>query len=76
VVVFLARRGSDLPYVLGLSQGVFRLTPAAGGWVVSPSALLATGERPLAITRGDAARSTVPLDVFEQRVRALSGARP
>jgi hypothetical protein len=55
---------------------VFRLTPAADGWMVSPSALLAAGERPLAITRGDPARGAVPLDVFEQRVRALSGVRP
>lgn len=76
VVVFLGRRGGEPLYVLGLSQGVFRLTPAAGGWLVAPSALLATGERPLAIMRGDPARGAIPLDVFEQRVRALSGARP
>jgi hypothetical protein len=72
VVVFLGRRGTDLPYVLGLSQGVFRVVSAADGWVVSPPALLSMGPLPQAITRGDPGRRVVPLEVFEQQVRTLA----
>jgi hypothetical protein len=73
IVVFLGRRGTDLPYVLGLSQGVFRVVPAADGWVVSPPAFLSMGQLPQAITRGDPARRTVPLEAFERQVRTLAG---
>jgi hypothetical protein len=73
VVVFLGRRGSDLPYVLGLSQGVFRVVPAAEGWVVSPPALVSMGPLPQPITRGDPARRVVALEIFERQVRTLAG---
>jgi hypothetical protein len=38
VVVFLGARGPSVPYVLGFSQGVFRVNRAAdnSGWLVTP----------------------------------------
>jgi hypothetical protein len=73
VVVFLGRHGGDLPHLLGLSQGVFRVVPEADGWVVSPPAIVAAGSLPQPITRGDRARRAVPLAVFEAQVRTLAG---
>ena len=74
VVVFLGARGPSVPYVLGLSQGVFRVVRAGdnSGWFVkSPAMLPAAGAVP--IVRGDLSRSALPLDDFEQRVGALAG---
>jgi hypothetical protein len=75
VVVFLGARGPSVPYVLGLSQGVFRLvgTGDAGGWMVTPPVSLAAATRSAPIVRGDVSRRAVPLTDFEQRVRALAG---
>jgi len=74
VVVFLGARGPSVPFVLGLSQGVFRLSRAAdnSGWLVTspilgPSVAGATTR----IVRGDPARRSLPLGDFEQTVRAL-----
>jgi len=76
VVVFLAARGPAVPFVLGLGQGVFRIVPGAGGWVVTPPAVLpaAGGPVPVGIVRGDPARRPLPLADFEQQVRMLAGA--
>jgi hypothetical protein len=75
VVVFLGARGPSVPYVLGLSQGVFRLARAAdnSGWVVTTPALLPATAGAVPIVRGDPSRRALPLDDFEQRVRALAG---
>ena len=74
VVVFLHDQGSDVPYVLGLSQGVFRLVEQNGDWIVTPAAAMATGVLPQALTRGDLARRPLSLLEFERNVRALAGA--
>ena len=72
VIVFLGARGPTVPYVLGLSQGVFRLTPStAGEWMVSPSAILPTMQGP--IVRGSLTLGPLPLAEFEREVRALAG---
>jgi hypothetical protein len=75
VLVFLGARGPSVPYVLGLSQGVFRIALAAdaSGWVVTSPALFPLSSGAARIVRGDAARSPVPLADFEQRVRSLAG---
>jgi hypothetical protein len=75
IIVFLGAHGPSLPYVLGLSQGVFRiaLPPGASGWVVASPAFFPVQSAAARIVRGDGARSTVPLADFEQRVRALAG---
>jgi hypothetical protein len=74
VVVFLAARGPAVPFVLGLGQGVFRIVPGAGGWVVTPPAVLPAGGPVPGIVRGDPARRPLPLADFEQQVRVLAGA--
>jgi hypothetical protein len=72
VVVFLGGTGPSVPYVLGLSQGVFRVVPGEGGagWVVTPPPLMPVATT-TPIVRGDVSRRPVPLTDFEQRVRGL-----
>src|SRR5262245_39254709 len=74
VILFLGRRGPMVPYILGLNQGVYRITPSAdgSGWMVTPPAILpsAAGTR---IVRGDVSRQPLALADFESRVRALAG---
>ena len=78
IVVFLGARGPSVPYVLGLSQGVFRIVRALdnSGWLVTPPAILPAGAGTVAagpIVRGDPSRRALPLADFEQRVLALAG---
>jgi hypothetical protein len=77
VVLFLSARGPSIPYVFGLSQGVFRIVPgAAGEPVVLPPALMrTTGVQ--AIRRGDPARRPMPVADFGRLVRQVlaEGAR-
>lgn len=71
VVVFLSARGPSIPYLFGLSQGVYRVTrQSGGGALVSPPPVRATAgaER---IVRGDPARRPLPLDAFAREVRAV-----
>jgi hypothetical protein len=78
VVVFLGAKGPAIPYVLGLSQGAFRLAPApdAPGWVVASPAFFPSSPAPVRMVRGDTTRRPVALAEFEQRIRALvEGAR-
>jgi len=74
VIVFLGAQGPSVPYVLGLSQGVFRLVQDGdrNGWLVMPPPVLPAGAV-VALVRGDPARRSMPLADFEQRVRALAG---
>ena len=76
VVVFLGARGPSVPFVLGLSQGVFRLVRAAddSGWLVTPPPIVpaTTGAAAVQIVRGDPSRRAMRLDDFEQRVRTLA----
>jgi len=77
VVVFLGARGPSVPYVVGFSQGVFRVVRSGDGstWLVTPPAPMpAATAGPVAIVRGDPQRRPLPLNDFEQRVRALAGA--
>jgi hypothetical protein len=76
VVVFLGAHGPSVPHVLGLSQGVFRLTRAADntGWLVASPVLLPATTRNVSVVRGDPARRALSLGDFEQTVRALAGA--
>jgi len=73
VVVFLGSRGPSVPYVLGLGQGVFRVTRDGAGWLVTPPSIEPIAARSAPIIRGDSARRPVALVLFEQRVKALAG---
>jgi hypothetical protein len=79
VIVFLGARGPTVPYLLGLSQGVYRLTPdRRGGWAVTPPPILpspASPARPARIVRGDPSRIAPSLADFERRVRSLAVTR-
>jgi hypothetical protein len=69
-IVFLGARGPSVPYVLGLSQGVFRISAASDGSpVVTPPPVLPTPLGP--IVRGSVSRQPAPLAGFERDVRAL-----
>jgi len=76
IVVFLGARGPSVPFVLGLSQGVFRLVAAidGSGWLVTPPPVLPAVAGPALVVRGDAARRSMPLADFERKVRTLAGA--
>src|SRR5215467_14687296 len=53
VILFLGSRGPTIPYVLGLSQGVYRLTQSPqGDWMVTPP-MIAQSDGP--IVRGSLA---------------------
>jgi hypothetical protein len=76
VIVFLGARGPSVLHVLGLSQGVFRVTDGLGGSIVTPppvDSATTAGALPgtVRISRGDPTRIPVPLADFERRVRAL-----
>jgi len=75
VVLFLGTSGPSIPYVLGLSQGVFRLVRASdnSGWLVTPPGVFPSSGGVVPIVRGDPARRPMPLAEFESRVRALAG---
>lgn len=74
VVVFLGARGPSVPYVLGLNQGVFRVSRAAdnSGWLVT-SPVLMPAISTTRLVRGDSSRRAVALGDFEQAVRSLAG---
>jgi len=74
VIVFLGVRGPGIPYILGLGQGVYRVSMDANrAWTVSPPAIMPTAGP---IVRGSANRRPAPLADFERDVRALAaGAR-
>jgi hypothetical protein len=73
VIVFLGAKAPGLPYVLGLSQGVFRVASASGELVVTSPWVLPTAGPPTRIVRGDTGRRPTPLAEFESRVRTLVG---
>ena len=75
VVVFLGARGPSVPFVLGMSQGVFRVARATdnSGWLVTSPVLLPATGGAVRVVRGDASRRAMPLGDFEQTVRTLAG---
>jgi len=74
VVVFLGARGPSVPFVLGLNQGVFRVSRAAdnSGWFVTSPVLLPAAAGAVRVVRGDPSRRPVALGDFEQTVRGLA----
>jgi hypothetical protein len=73
VVVFLGARAPSVPFVLGLSQGVFRVGLSADRWVVTSPTFDPSSTAAAAIVRGDVRRVAVDLAEFEQRVAGLVG---
>jgi len=74
VILFLGSRGPTIPYVLGMSQGVFRLVQSpAGEWMVTPPPVMPAVDGP--IVRGNRSLQPAPLGEFERQVRTLAGTR-
>jgi hypothetical protein len=71
VVVFLSARGPSIPYVFGLSQGVYRISRVTGQALVLPPVVAGAvdGTGAGRIVRGDPARRPLPLDDFTREVR-------
>jgi hypothetical protein len=72
VILFLKSDGASYPFVIGLTQGLFRVAtdPSTGAQVVTPPALLALAagaSQP--VVRGDPARRPVPVTEFRELVR-------
>jgi hypothetical protein len=79
VIVCLGAQPPALPYVLGLSQGVFRvrIDASSGQRVVTTPVLLADREAATTVHRGDPARRPVSLDRFGATLRsALLAVKP
>jgi len=74
-VLFLSASGPSVAHVFGLSQGVFRVRvdERTGRRLVIPPVLMAQGEGPQAVTRGDRSRRQLSLDAFAATVRAAMG---
>lgn len=69
-VVFLNVRGTDLPFVFGLNQGVFRVTldsQTKRRIVTAP--VMSRSDAPEVLIRGAAARKPVPLETFGAEVQ-------
>lgn len=74
VVLFLKRAGQSNPYIIGLSQGAFRVVPDARTgrrMVTTPVVMGKGGDRPEPIVRGDVTRKPLPIDAFRDAVRQV-----
>ena len=79
VVLFLKHSGPSFPYIIGLSQGAFRVVPDARtgrSVVTTPIVMGKGGDEPERIVRGDVTRKPLSIDAFRDAVRqVLAGAR-
>jgi hypothetical protein len=74
VVLFLNHAGPSYPYIIGLSQGAFRVVADArtGRRMVTTPILMGKGsDEPERIVRGDATRRPLPIDAFRDAVRQV-----
>lgn len=72
VIVFLGVQGPQVPHILGLHQGVYRVEAStAGDAVVMPPPIMPGATGP--VVRGAVSRTPAPLAAFEAQVRRLSG---
>jgi hypothetical protein len=78
VVLLLSARGPSIPYVLGLSQGVFRISadPISGDRRVTPTPLRGESGEWTRIVRGAPARRPILLTDFAASVQAILGSQP
>ena len=78
VIVFLSGAAPAIPHLLGLAQGVYRVSQdSATQRLVTPEVLRVPGAEAIGgarVVRGDPSRRPMTLDAFEQHVRALAGA--
>ena len=79
VILFLKHSAPAYPYIIGLSQGAFRVVADARTgrrMVTTPIVMGKGGENPERIVRGDVTRKPLPIEAFRDAVRqVLAGAR-
>jgi hypothetical protein len=74
VFVFLTWQGPEMPYLVGLGQGVFRVvTDPSRGLLVTPPTLSPPASGSIAVVRGDPSRRPVRLPDFERQIRQWTG---
>ncbi len=74
VVLFLKHSAPSYPYIIGLSQGAFRVVPDArtGRRMVTTPIVMGKGaEEPERIVRGDVTRKPLPIEAFRDAVRQV-----
>ena len=74
VVLFLKHAGPSYPYIIGLSQGAFRVVADARTgrrMVTTPVVLGKGGDEPERIVRGDVTRKPLAIDAFCDAVRQV-----
>jgi hypothetical protein len=74
VVLFLKLAGPSLPYIIGLSQGAFRVVPDArtGRRMVTTPIVMGTGgDERERIVRGDVTRRPLAIEAFRDAVRQV-----
>ena len=72
IIVFLNAQGPVVPWISGLNQGIFRVSPnAAGVKVVIPGVSLSAGEDG-PVVRGRPVRERLALRAFNEQVRVLA----
>jgi hypothetical protein len=78
VVLVLGARGPSVPYVLGMSQGVFRVfsDPTSGDRRVMPTPVLGEGNEWQRVVRGAASRRPILLTEFASSVQAILRGQP
>lgn len=72
-VVFLTARAPSMPYLFGLSQGVYRVGRGVDGHVVVTPPMVEAGSVVERVVRGDPARRPLAVDDFVTRVRVVAG---
>jgi hypothetical protein len=74
VVLFLKYSGASYPYIIGLSQGAFRVVPeerTGRRMVTTPIVMGKGGGDAERIVRGDVTRKPLPIDAFRDAVRQV-----
>lgn len=74
VVLFLKHAGPSYPYIIGLSQGAFRVVADARTgqrMVTTPVVMGKGGDEPERLVRGDATRRPLPVAAFRDAVRQV-----
>ena len=73
VVLFLRANGPSLPFIVGLSQGVFRVVAnGSGEALVLPPPLAGAAASAIPVVRGEPARRPLTWRAFRDQIRSLS----
>jgi hypothetical protein len=76
VVLFLKTDGPSFPFIIGLSQGAYRVVTdtSSGQRVVTPPIVTSVGSADtVRVVRGDPARKPLSIDAFREAVHRASG---